>query len=300
MATTEEKKPSNIVNICGNIIGEALVDQPYKQTMTAFCANLCYTGMGKVYVVWLAEAVAASLDIEGLNIEKIVTKLLSGVEVEAFDFAALGYPEIAVKLHKIVKDWMMEDDASVAILTTDGDTLAVVNEETGEVIGFADAPEASGDILNLITWVGDRRAAASARLTGIECEKAAYMDKISKQYDAKINRLRRIIAWMDKFYPSQFRQYASDALAGKKARSLKIGLLTLKFRTTKARVDVLDANKALGWLKEHKIFDAIVTKESVSKSGLPEAVKLQLVDEKLIEESGISFYPGGEEEFSIE
>ena len=198
---------------------------------------------------------------------------------------------------KKVVDEEIEGENEIVIVTDDF-TLATVNTETGEILGIEDAPDEDLDRLDIIDWVGMRRMKVNAKLQGLRAEKAEWYARVDKQYDSQIRHLERFVQYLDAAYTPMLREYAKKALDGKKTKTLKIGFLELSFGTTRARVDVVDNDKAVAYCKKNKLTAAIKVAESVLKSAIPESIKVKLTAVKQ-EQTGLFFYPGGEETFQI-
>jgi phage host-nuclease inhibitor protein Gam len=192
-----------------------------------------------------------------------------------------------------------EYEAKEIAIMQDDFTMALINTETGEILGVKDAPETDTDILGLIEWVGMRRMKTKAKLQGVQAEKAEWLARIEKQYDAELKHLDSFVKYLDYAYGGMLRDYARKALAGQtKTKTLKVAFLELSFGTTRARVDVVDNDKALAFCKKNKLMEAIKVAESVLKSAIPDSIKIKLTADKQ-EETGLFAYPGGEETFQI-
>jgi len=178
-------------------------------------------------------------------------------------------------------------------LVTDTETLVYMDPATGEVRDVADAPEETGDILQITDWVGNKLAYSKAKIGGLTAEREALLKRIHDQYDPQIRHYGEFGNWCLVRYSAQLREYGRRLLDGKAARSIRTGLLHLRFGTTRPRVDVVDEDRALAWCEE-KCPDAIQVRRSVLKSAIPEELKAEA------SENGFEFYPGGEETFKIE
>jgi phage host-nuclease inhibitor protein Gam len=198
----------------------------------------------------------------------------------------------------IVVDGEGEETSPEVVLITDDFTLATINTETGEILGIEDAPDEDLDIIDIIDWVGMRRMKANAKLQGLRTEKAEWSAKLDKQFDPQIRHLERFVKYLDEFYTPMMRDYAKKALDGKKTKTLKVSFLELSFGTTRARVDIVDNDKAVAFCKKNKLAEAIKTTTSVLKSAIPAALRAKLTVDKQ-DKTGLFFYPGGEETFTI-
>lgn len=189
------------------------------------------------------------------------------------------------------------------VVMRDDFTMAITNTETGEIVGIEDAPssdtaETSDDVRAVIEWVGMRRTKVNAKLQGLQAEKAEWTSRIDKQYAVQIRHLERFVQYLDTVYEPMLREYAKRALAGQKAKTLKIAFLELSFGTTRARTDVVDNDKAVAYCEKNKLTEVIKIAKSILKSAIPESIKIKLTADKQ-GETGIFFYPGGEETFTI-
>ena len=188
-------------------------------------------------------------------------------------------------------------EQEIAVIRDDF-TLAITDTETGEIVSIEDAPEQNTEISQIVNWVGNRRAGANAKLQGLQAEKAEWIDKVNRQYDARIKHLERFVQYLDTNYTSMLRDYAKTALEGKNTKTLKIAFLELSFGTTRARVDIIDNDKAVEFCERRRLLEAIKVVKSVLKSAIPDEIKLKLTADTQ-EETGIVYYPGGEETFTI-
>lgn len=190
----------------------------------------------------------------------------------------------------------------VIVVQRDDDTMTLMTE-SGEVLGFVDAPHAELDRRLILEWVGERLTKINARKAGLEAEKAFWLNKITKIYDPQINKQARAAKAIDyvysdiaKFYLDEFRESAEKRKM-KVPNSMKVGLLEIGYRKDTARVDVLDEAKGIVWLKVH-CPDAVKTTESIGKSLIPVPVKA-LLTEDIKNETGIFFYTGGNPQFKM-
>ena len=170
---------------------------------------------------------------------------------------------------------------------------AILDAKTGELLWVA-PPDPALDERQIAEWVGEHRARASAKLAGLEAEKAEWLRKIEAQFDTLIRRKETYIEHLDDSFRPLLTHLAHAELDGRKERTVRIGLLTLRLRKTRARIDVENDQVALEWAR---IYDpaAIKTSERLLKSEIsPELIQ------KFGPESGLSYYPGGEDELIIE
>lgn len=189
------------------------------------------------------------------------------------------------------------DDPTVTIVSTDEDELCLVTED-GEVIGFADAPRDDIDRRNILEWVGERITTSQARQAGIEAEKAFWLAKIGKQFDPKINKQKRIQDRLEYLYTPVGQAYLDEIRAKNKSKkeikSVKIGMITLAYTLTRASTTVEDDSKAITFC-EQKFPEAVKVVKSILVSNIPDMAKAKL-DRTT---TGIYFYPGGDNKFSL-
>jgi hypothetical protein len=148
-----------------------------------------------------------------------------------------------------------------SIIFVDEDTMTLINTETNEIIGFADAPLEDAPAIEIATWVGERRDWHKGKKAGLEAERQVHLDKIAAIYDSQINRHTRAIAWIEESAHSVLFELAKRLIGDAKKRSIAVGLLILKLGKTRPSVDVQDNDKAveyLNWLiaeQDKKILD---------------------------------------------
>lgn len=189
-----------------------------------------------------------------------------------------------------------DEPAIESVLVGDGDETSLVEFDaaTGEVLRVHGAPdpEVVEDARGIADWLSPRLAAAEARLAGLQAEKAAHLARVAERYDADIKRAGRLVDWLKTMYRHPLQEFARQALAGGKARSLKVGLLTLAFRKKPARAVVTDETAAARWLWVHGAHDAV--KMSVLVSRLPEDVRRDLECGRMAEGTGLEWQPESE------
>ena len=154
--------------------------------------------------------------------------------------------------------------------------------------------EPDPDVAAVIDWLGPKRAHATARLAGLEAEKAAWLAKVAAQYDARIQRQRHFIDYLDWRFGALLRAHAARLLEGRKERTVRAGLLTLAFRRTQPRVIVEDEARAVEWLTAAGLTEAVKTTRTVLKSAIPPGVRATVT----LESAGMIYVPA-EDEFEI-
>ena len=220
------------------------------------------------------------------------------------------------------------------IIALDEETMTLINTESGEVVGVADTPPETTGVVEIATWMGERRDWHKGKKAGLEAERQVHLDKIAAIYDAPIKRHTRAIAWFEEQYSPMLLELAKKLIGDAKKRSIAVGLLILKLGKTRPSVDVQDNDKAvayLNWLIEEQdkkisdlqqklvstgdenfegqieaevavrktLLDCLNAKVTVYKSNLPENLKVKLTD-KCLEATGMVFNPGGDDKLTIE
>jgi hypothetical protein len=161
-------------------------------------------------------------------------------------------------------------EGTAIVLFAGKDFLLV--DANGEVIGEQSAPADTADIEEIVGYLGPRLMRASARLVALETERAAMFEQIRRHYDPQITRAKSYQSWLKGAYLAPLRDLALDLLAGKKLRSVKVGLLTLKFKRKPARLEVVSESLAVNWAK--LIYpEAVKTTGKFLVSQLPEAAR---------------------------
>ena len=168
------------------------------------------------------------------------------------------------------------------------------NPATGEILAVLDLPQNVAIEEIARDWLGPRLSSAQARLAGLEAEKAAWLQRVADQYDARLARQKRWISYLEGLYRPALRDYAARLLEGRKERSIKVGLLTLAFRRTQPKVVVQDEQKAVDWLEDRGMYDTIKTVRSVLKSLIPANVRETIT----AEETGMAYVPA-EDTFEV-
>jgi hypothetical protein len=135
------------------------------------------------------------------------------------------------------------------LIVVDDETMTLINTDTGEVVGVADSPDESKPAIEIAEWLGERRDWHRGKLAGLQAERQVHLDKIAEVYDSRINRHTRSIAWLELQYASMLLKLAKKLIGNATKRSIAVGTLILKLRTTKPSVDVQDNDKAVGYLK---------------------------------------------------
>jgi hypothetical protein len=178
----------------------------------------------------------------------------------------------------------------------DDETMATVDEETGEIYGLVAAPSGTENIKDIAEWLGEKLTWIDARLAGLTAEKQSWLDKVSKMYDPRLNHFHRLRDYLIALYKPIFDVYAKGAIFNDdgslktRSKTIKIGLLRMNFRTTRARTDVLKEAEAvelirqeIAWRKEQgdeetarQLKVSIKITRSLLKSALPLDVPITL------------------------
>lgn len=169
------------------------------------------------------------------------------------------------------------ETTSIIIEEHDG---ALVNELTGEVLGFKGAPftpppidavgtdltseenlariaEREEQLRQATLWATERRARAEAALKAKVYERDTLIAGINERFEGQINEQKRRIAWIDSSYGPAMREFAKSQLEGSKQKSVKLPWATLGYRASKGAVEVTDAPTAAFTLLEEDCEDAI-------------------------------------------
>jgi hypothetical protein len=217
------------------------------------------------------------------------------------------------------------------LIVVDEETMTLINTETGEVVGVKDTPPEDAADVDLATWLGERRDWHKGRLSGIKAELASRVETLNRIYGPQINRHEASMKFLDFRYGPVLFDLARRIIGDGKKRSTAVGLLLLKIRTTRASIDVVDNDKAVGYFKglldawsskltrlsadpdtegvRKSLLEAdarivqlrkcINVKESIYKSEIPEDLKKLFTDDNL-EDTGIKANLGGDEYLEIE
>ena len=148
-------------------------------------------------------------------------------------------------------------DLSKFIITEDG---AIVDPESGEVLGYQNAPLISDDPVpddvdpavvkrqekELVEFYIERRARAIARKVGIEAEMNLLLAGIRERFESKLKEEDRKVDFLDHYYGDVASRFTTDEIAelaakSKKApKSVKLNYATLGFRATKGKTEIKD------------------------------------------------------------
>lgn len=172
----------------------------------------------------------------------------------------------------MIPDDMVEDIAAeqggvvadidpTEIIALDEETMTLINTETGEVVGVADTPPETTGVVEIATWMGERRDWHKGKKAGLEAERQVHLDKIAAIYDSQIKRHTNAITWFEYQYGPMLMGLAKKLIGDAKKRSIAVGLLILKLGKTRPSVDVQDNDKAVAYLQyliveqDKKIFE---------------------------------------------
>lgn len=201
----------------------------------------------------------------------------------------------------------LPEDAIVII--SDG-SLVRVDVNTGEVLGFEDAPPENMAMDEVVGWFAGKFNLLNGKKSGLETEREYHLDRINTQYDPDIKRLDNSIKWLVASYENMCRGYAKNALMGK-GKTVKVQGVKFSFRAAQPKTEILDQSKAVAFMMRIGVPEAVKTVTTVLTSLIPEEVKVRLdgtrkkirLDGQAIsvnpEETGIKFTPAGEDTFSI-
>lgn len=180
-------------------------------------------------------AVKAFLKGHGLDVSVMPAATLASISAE------LAKPEHATQsAEEVFAELIKEDEDTGMYVTTDG-----------EFLGYADL--AKGDVVDILTKLGERLAWQNARLAGLAAERQSYIDRIVAGYDARIARVQRSIVWSKEIYTPLAKRHIETVNQGldekKQLKSLKLGLLTIKLVKTKDKVDIENEKEAVAELR---------------------------------------------------
>lgn len=224
-------------------------------------------------------------------------------------------PESA--LFDIAKGLEINEDAEanpgvtepVVVITQDDDINALVTP-SGEVIGFIDAPNDDLERRLILEWLGEKLTYLDARGKGLASEKQAWLDRINRIYDPQINRVNRGSTYAKMRYQGVAQNYLDDirtkfmesqksAAKPKEApKSVKVGLLMLQYTKDRASIQIVDEALAILTLTKLKVTEALKTTVSILKTGIPDAIRAKLPEDRK-GDNGLFFYPGGVEKFDF-
>jgi len=176
------------------------------------------------------------------------------------------------------------DDGPITLLLS-GNLLIHV-DGNGEVIGMPDAPEESAQIFEIAAYYGPRKQRFEGKIAGLEAEKAFHLKRIADHYDPQIKQQKSGLAWLEARFREPLRQWALQNLLGKARKTTQIGLLTLSFRKTTEKLEIVDEATAVQWAKL-TCPDAVKVKESLLVSLVPAELRETLKEDS----SGLRVVP---------
>jgi hypothetical protein len=192
-----------------------------------------------------------------------------------------------------------EANASTTKVIYDSETMAEIDEETGEVVSVTDAPPATGDLIGIASWLGEKLTWIAGKIAGMTAERQVWLDKIASQYDPRIKHYQRLEKYLVASYLPIFETYARGIVfpEGKKPRSktVKLGLLKMNFTTTRARTDVLKQDEAIELLRAEiaarkaegdaetaeRLKAAIKISRTLLKSAIPTDIRIPLESDEV-------------------
>jgi hypothetical protein len=195
-------------------------------------------------------------------------------------------------------DEMDAPETGGRIVLEDG---TILDAETGEIVGMADAPPATGMTERDAVWVLKRMLGLDARAASAdaadaaataECEAmtAAAMDALQQTPEwiaaeavrrnaaAVRERAQKTRAYLEGLYAQPLAGVAARmALAGERSWATPYG--TVSVRRKPARLEVADPEAAMAWARECGWDAAVKTKTTFLISGVPKAEKAALLDD---------------------
>lgn len=216
---------------------------------------------------------------------------------------------------------MSEQEVSTTITLGDG---TIVDSETGEIMGFADAPkdlttQEPNYYLELearAEWLGERRTYHISKSAGLRAEKEEYQLKLNARFDSEIARHENATEWLEKRYQASMLTLAQKQRERGQKGKLGAGLLILKINKSRAKTDVMDTQLACAWAYNRcpqalrvsvegmgenakKLFDmatsdadnGLTHKMEILKGSIPEELRETFAPAT----NGLYYYKGGEE-----
>jgi len=169
----------------------------------------------------------------------------------------------------------------------------IVNAE-GEILGIADLPKPAFEVTDeeSAEWVLSKIADAEAEVLKLQ----AMLSSVAERLQSRMKDQQKRIEWLNARYGADIAEVAKANLPkGKKTWKGVNGQVA--FRTTNPRLDIPKENteKALGWLKDNGITQAIKVTESILKSEIPDdKTALLMEDAELRQIAGFELIPAGE------
>jgi hypothetical protein len=169
----------------------------------------------------------------------------------------------------------------------------IVNAE-GEILGIADLPKPAFEVTDeeSAEWVLSKIADAEAEVLKLQ----VMLNSVAERLQSRMKDQHRRIEWLNARYGADIAEVAKANLPkGKKTWKGVNGQVA--FRTTNPRLDIPKENteKALGWLKDNGITQAIKVTESILKSEIPDdKTALLMEDAELRQIAGFELIPAGE------
>lgn len=141
------------------------------------------------------------------------------------------------------------EETDEEIVVADEETMTIINTVTGEVMGIMDTPPEDAPVIDVATWMGDRRDWHKGKLAGLMAEKQSRVDTLNRIYDPQIKRHQTTITFLEKQYSPMLLDLARRLIGAGKKRSTAVGLLLLKLRKTRAGLDIVDVDRAVSYFR---------------------------------------------------
>lgn len=169
----------------------------------------------------------------------------------------------------------------------------IVNAE-GEILGIADLPKPAFEVTDeeSAEWVLSKIADAEAEVLKLQ----AMLNSVAERLQSRMKDQQKRIEWLNARYGADIAEVAKANLP-KEKKTWKGVNGQVAFRTTNPRLDIPKENteKALGWLKDNGITQAIKVTESILKSEIPDdKTALLMEDAELRTIAGFELIPAGE------
>lgn len=191
-----------------------------------------------------------------------------------------------------------EDTAEDLILTVDEECRSIYTRD-GEFVCSLDLPNCDfSETKPLLEWVGERMTEHTARIAGLDAEKAIYLERIAKMFDKRIALRQRAIKGLRWVYGPMGETFLREALVGSRSRSAMVGQLELKFTKERASTAVTNDAKAIAYVeaqlaKDAAWSDALAIKKSIMVSKIPKEALIKLPFDAFL------YNPGGKDKFEM-
>lgn len=119
-------------------------------------------------------------------------------------------------------------------------------------------------------WVLAKILECNSKIQEINNRKKIIIENLNNQIKEHENRL----LFFNERFGKQMEEFASEALKGSKKKSLQLDHGKIGFRECRGSTKILDLKKALEWLEQEMLLDAINVTRSIFVSKIPDNVEL--------------------------